>query len=116
MKKQAMQRVSRVRNHKIGIYLKENVRDDDGYKTEKMVLQREVWARVRGLRGNEFYQAKQAQSLDVKTFNFDYFEGLTTKHFIRFKGSYYNIEHPNNIEERNFEYEVKASEVSPSEQ
>lgn len=109
-----MQRVSRVRNKKLSIYLIDNVKDEDGYTEEKEVLVREVWGRVRGIRGSEFYQAREHQALDVKTFNFGYFPGLTTKHYIKLDGRQYNIEHVNNIDERNFEYEVRASEVLPS--
>lgn len=114
MKKQAMQRVARVRNKKLGIYLKEQVTDQDGYLESKEVLKKQVWGKVRGLRGNEFYEARGVQALDIKTFNFGYFPGLTTRHFIKCDGRMYNIEHINNIEERNFEYEVKASEVISS--
>ena len=115
MKKNKLLELNRVRDKKLGIYENKVIEDEYGYQKTDKVLVREVWGRVRGIRGREFYQAKQAQALDIKTFNFEYFPGLTASHYIKYDNQFYNIEHPDNIEGNNFEYEVKARLVSSSE-
>ena len=115
MKKQKMQQVNRVRNQIITIKENQMITDDEGYEKPELIEIKKVYAKIRGLRGKEFFEAKQVQAEDIKTFNFKYFQGLTTSMYIDYKGRIYNIESINNIDERNFEYEVKASEVKSSE-
>lgn len=111
------QQLSRVRNKKVSIIVKGDGIDDDGFPVESQHIEiRKVWSSIRGLRGKEFFSASQVQSQNVKIFNFKYFEGLEEDMFIEFpKGTFYNIESINNLNERNVEYEVHAKEVSPSE-
>lgn len=115
LKKIKMQDLSRVRDKKLGIYKNEIGTNENGYPIESQVLVREVWGKVRGIRGKEFYEAKQTQALDIKTFNFGYFEGLSAEHYILYKDEFYNIESVDNIDEANFEYEVRGKVVNPSE-
>src|SRR5690554_2291851 len=113
MKKQKMQQLKRVRNKKIKFVYWGESYDDAGFPIEGWVTFREVWASVRGLRGREFYNAASVQAQDDKIFNCRYFPGLTPDMYIEFQGKYYNIKSINNLYERNEEYEIYCSEVSP---
>lgn len=115
MKRNKFRDLSRVRDKKIGIYENKTIVDEYGYESEDFVLFREVWAKIRNVRGRDFYQAQQTNNLDIKTFNFEYFPGLSPDFYIKHEGEYYNIEHVDNIDNNNFEYEVKARLVKSSE-
>lgn len=110
-----MKELSRVRNKKIKFVYKGQTYDEDGFPIEGWKTFKTVWASIRGLRGREFYQANQVQAQDDKIFNCKYFEGLTPNMYIDYQEKYYNIKSINNLNERNVEYEIHASEVVGSE-
>lgn len=114
-KKKKMRELSRVRNKKIKFVYKTEGKDEDGFPIEEWKTFKEVWASVRGLRGREFYQAAAVQAQDDKVFNCKYFPGLTPDMYIEYQGRKFNIKSINNVNEQNIEYEIHASEVSPSE-
>nr|WP_269205806.1 phage head closure protein [Clostridium botulinum] len=112
-----MQQLARTKNKRIEIIITtENATDEDGFATgEDETVVKTVYANVRSLRGKEFYQASQGQAQDDKIFYINYFEGLTSKDQIKYKGELYNIvAPPTNIDEANKEYEIRARLVKSS--
>lgn len=114
-KRNKIKDLQRIRDKKLGIYENKVIVDDEGYEEKEYVLVREVWGSVRNIKGREFYEADQTNNLDIKTFNFDYFPNLSHDSYIKYNEEYYNIEHVDNINNNNFEYEIKARLVKSSE-
>lgn len=115
MKKIKQKQLKKLRNKKIYFgTIVEDV-DDDGFDVKKWKTIKPMWAQVKGLRGKEFYEAMAVQSENTKMFNCLYFKGLTEDIFIKYKDEIYNIDHIDNVNEANFEYEIRAKKVIPSE-
>lgn len=102
-------------NKRIKFIYKDKGTDEHGFPIEEWKTLKTVWASVRGLRGREFYDAAAVQAQDDKIFNCRHFPGLTPDMSIEYQGKKYNIKSINNLNERNTEYEIHASEVVLSE-
>ncbi|NFM47904.1 head-tail adaptor protein [Clostridium botulinum] len=101
-------------NKRIKFVVEQNGTDEDGYPLPGEKTIRECWARVRGLRGREFYNAAAVQAQDDKIFNCRYFKGLTQDIQIKYNKKLYNIKSINDLNEKHVEYEIHASVVSSS--
>ena len=110
-----MRKLSLVLNKKIEFISKINTKDQDGYPIEKEISIRKCYANIRSLRGKEFYNAAMVHSEDDKVFRCRFFKGLEPKMFIKYNEKLYNIKSINDLNENHKEYEIYASEVSPSE-
>ena len=115
MKKIKQKQLKKLRNKKVYFGTVVDGVDKDGFKIEEWKTIRPMWAQVKGLRGKEFYEAMTVQAENTKMFNCLYFEGLTEDIFIKYQDEIYNIDHIDNVNESNFEYDIRAKKVIPSE-
>lgn len=70
-----------------------------------------IWTAINPTTGREAGYADQTLSISTHRLNFLYLPGVTSKMRINFKGRYFAIQSLNNIQERNREIELMATET-----
>ena len=98
-------------NKRIKFICKSVKQDSDGYSVSENIVFRQCWARIRGLRGKEFYKAAAIQAEDEKIFNCRYFKGLNKTMQIEYNNKFYDITSINDLFEKHEEYEIHAREI-----
>ena len=115
MKKLKMKRVNNPRRNLIEFGYMKTVTDSQGFQTKEWRTTKKTYASIRGLRGNEVERANSIKAIDKKVFNCNYFEGLETDTFIKYKGDLYNIYSLENTYEENHTYIIYAARADSSE-
>ncbi|MBS4198614.1 phage head closure protein [Bacillus sp. FJAT-49732] len=91
---------------------KEKTKDKEGNTVTDWVDKFTVWGSIKGLRGRDFIDAG-AQAVKISTrIYIRYRPGVTSDMRIKYGKRIFDIVNPNNIEERNIEYEILANEVN----
>lgn len=97
--------------NRITFQKQDNVQDDEGHWVTDLIDFTQCWAEIKSIRGNEFIMAG-ANAVDVTArITIRYNPLITDDMHIKFGNKIYNITFINNLEEKNIEMEILASEV-----
>ena len=77
---------------------------------EMWVIFAEVWANVEPITGREYWASSQVQSEVTHRIRIRYLPGLDPSMLALFKGRVFELQPPRNVEERNQEMEILATE------
>lgn len=99
--------------HKICIKRKVRGKDDDGFAKETWDDHKKPWAKVNGLFGKEFWEAKkyEAENTVVFTIRYKSCQDLNINDRIEFRGKLFNISSIDNVKFLNQELRIKAEVV-----
>lgn len=91
------------------------VKDAAGQEIETLTAQADVWARVKQLRGREFFAAEAAQSSAELIFSIRYRSDVTGRWQWRWKGkTYHPIGEPADVDGGSHTLEIIAAAAGPS--
>lgn len=100
------------RNRRITIQMFTTIIDDEGYQVEAWKDIATVWAYIKNLHGNEFFQAQAINSKASSKINIRYKKGLDTSMRVIYNEKPYNILYVDDIEEKHIEIELLCEVIS----
>jgi len=99
--------------HRVHIQASTKTADAAGTLVETWATVAEVYADIRPIRAREFVREGQVQGDITHTIQVRYFEGLSTKHRLRYGERVFNIAAPPiDVDERHRTHEFPATEVA----
>lgn len=96
--------------HRVHLQSKSATRNSYGEETLSWVTEASVWCSIEPLTGREYFQAQQVQSQVTHKIMLRYYKGLRPDWRILFGTRTFNIVSVINVEERNIEMVLMATE------
>ena len=98
---------------KISIVRKKTAKDEDGFSKETWEEHKTPWAKVNGLFGKEYWEAKKYNAENTVLFTIRYAScpDISREDRIIFHNTTFNIESVDNVMFKNEELRIKAKEV-----
>ena len=87
--------------HQVTIQERSTTQDEWGTPEDTWTDVVTVWASIQGLRGDESARAQQIGSQATSKIVIRYYAGITTSNRIKFGDRYFDIEHIDNVLEKN---------------
>lgn len=100
------------RNRRITIQSCTLTTNDEGYQVEEWANVATVWASIKNLHGNEFFQAQAINSKATCKMNIRYIKDVNTGMRVVYGDKIYNILYVDDIEENHIEIELLCEVVS----